>query len=415
MTHRINLINSYVICNYFLIFALNGMFNMLQLPGGGTIWTLYTLSVLYVALYLLYKYKNLWDLFFISFLFILIITSSFNSYPKIMLMNSIRGLPILMFYIIGRHSIGKDWKLFEKGLVVFIIVCIIGIYLYIKMPSWYLTMKLENTDSTWSDGYVLEMSRLSSFWSFPYWVSYGSAIFYCYINYISFVWNKSGIKTILLQVFLLVVMALAQQRTPLFFAVFITFVSFLIGLISRRKSKFFWSFLVLIFVLTFAIVSLLPYLDADMLERFLLKVNAVDSDFLSDRSNIFDGQEKLSVTLFGDGLGSHSHMALNYGGVSFTDQEYLKILYETGLFGSMCYGIIIGTSFIKGLKAWKANYFELSILAMYLIGMLGADCISVSEEHSAIFWFCCGRLINKQSIRYKETVSPTLYPSSISS
>ena len=70
-----------------------------------------------------------------------------------------------------------------------IAVSLIGLYLYLAQPSWYIAWKLQSTTEFSSESRILEMTRLSAFWQYPYWVSYGCALLYHYKLYTMFTSN----------------------------------------------------------------------------------------------------------------------------------------------------------------------------------------------------------------------------------
>lgn len=105
----------------------------------------------------------------------------------------------------------------------------------------------------------------------------------------------------------------------------------------------------------------------------------------------------------GDGIGRYGHEAYYSGKMAITDQQYLKIMYETGYFGIICYSIFILLVVIRGIRNFKDNLFELGIIFFYLMAMTGANCLSVTGQHCIVFWFCCGRIFNKSCLTYKCT------------
>lgn len=105
--------------------------------------------------------------------------------------------------------------------------------------------------------------------------------------------------------------------------------------------------------------------------------------------------ETTDVTFLGSGIGRYSHSIFLTGStLAITDQQYLRILYETGYLGCLGYGFISLAIILRGLKNLKNNLFELSVIIFFLIAMMGANCLSQFDMHTAIFWLCCGRIYN---------------------
>lgn len=102
-----------------------------------------------------------------------------------------------------------------------IAVSLIGLYLYLAQPSWYIAWKLQSTTEFSSESRILEMTRLSAFWQYPYWVSYGCALLYHYKLYTMFTSNVKK-QDVLVIFFLFFIIVLTQQRAPLLFIVLST-------------------------------------------------------------------------------------------------------------------------------------------------------------------------------------------------
>lgn len=134
-------------------------------------------------------------------------------------------------------------------------VCFIGLILYITSPSWYVDFKLSGfTDN--EGGRFLEMTRLSAFWTYPYWVSYGSGIIYFYLLFKSYKEGRITTKIAFALIFLAVIMVLAQQRAPIAFVALITLALLVNSLFNGQKRSFstYVLFLLLILVCCISIV-----------------------------------------------------------------------------------------------------------------------------------------------------------------
>ena len=390
----------YIIPSYFLIAAVNAFLRMIGLEKVAKLDNFYFYSVLLVTFVSFVKRIDRAKVFFLFFIAGLFFSSYCEQYSRDCLENALRGqIFCMVFFFIGKDhpQIAEDF--FRKGLFPYIVVCIAALGLYIKMPSWYLTMKLMNTTSNWTDGYILEMSRLSGFWPFPYWVSYGGGIFYCYLAAKCYKSMYMNMKIITLMVFLLIILFLAQQRAPLIYSCFVT-IYFIVLAVYRNKTRDkYRSYILLFFVLSFvSLYAVSQFMNADMLERMVEKMGKANysSSFLSERADLFSHFYDKKITFWGDGLGRYSHVALSKGLPAITDHQYLKIVYESGIWGCLGYGLIIIISLIHGALKWRENLFPLTIMGMYIMAMAGANCLAVSEEHAGIFWLCCGLIFAKK-------------------
>lgn len=384
---------------YFLFSAVDACLKMIGFGKLSKLSDLMMLSTLSVVVFLFVRKLDWFKILFLLFVSVMVYTSLFEEYPRLCFTNALKSqIYVMCFFFIGKECPNICDKVFNKGFLPFIITCVCAIFLYITKPSWYMMMKLNNVNTAWTDGYILEMCRLSGFWPFPYWVSYAAALFFCYLmvrGFIKYSFNKRLVSVL---VFLLVIMFLAQQRAPLFFSVGIIGLLALYSLYSRKKRdvKILFYFLLLLISIFIALRFVVQYMDSDMLERMVLKMDKANdvSGFVASRAEIFDFFFSKEISFFGDGLGRYSHVAFSFGLPAITDQQYLKILYESGIWGIMGYGLIIIYSLFNGLKRMRENIFALLVIVMYLMSMFGANCLAVSEEHPAIFWLCCGSIFS---------------------
>ena len=128
---------------------------------------------------------------------------------------------LTIFFFVGKSEWFADWKFFDKMQMPIIAVSLIGLYLYLAQPSWYIAWKLQSTTEFSSESRILEMTRLSAFWQYPYWVSYGCALLYHYKLYTMFTSNVKK-QDVLVIFFLFFIIVLTQQRAPLLFIVLST-------------------------------------------------------------------------------------------------------------------------------------------------------------------------------------------------
>lgn len=347
------------------------------------------------------------DLFIIFFSISIAISSLSNVYPQTFWFAGIRyQLFSIIFFFVGESSYLKDWSFFDKSTTPVLVVCFIGLILYIISPDWYVAYKLSGfTDN--EGGRFLEMTRLSAFWTYPYWVSYGSGIIYFYLLFKSYKKGKITTKIAFSLIFLAIIMLLAQQRAPIAFVALITLALLVKSLFDGRKRSFSAYVLLLLLVLVCCISIAFSFLDQDrlifMLSKFESLMAGGNSSFLKDRTDIFSDFYSKQITFWGDGIGRYGHEAYFSGKMSITDQQYLKIMYETGYFGIICYSIFILSVIIRGVRNFKDNLFELGIIFFYLMAMTGANCLSITGQHCIVFWFCCGRIFNKSCLAYKRT------------
>ena len=400
-------LSKYFLCNYFLLMTVDVLLVWCGLAAIAKFELIILLSAIIISLNKLRNQTTRMDLFIIFFSISIAIASLSNIYPQAFWFEGVRyQLFSIIFFFVGESSTSKDWDFFDKSIIPVLVVCFIGLILYITSPSWYVDFKLSGfTDN--EGGRFLEMTRLSAFWTYPYWVSYGSGIIYFYLLFKSYKKGRITTKIAFALIFLAVIMVLAQQRVPIAFVALITLTLLVNSLFNGQKRSFSTYVLFLLLILVCCISIVFSFLDQErlifMLSKFESLIEGGNASFLKERTNIFSDFYSKKITFWGDGIGRYGHEAYYSGKMAITDQQYLKIMYETGYFGIICYSIFILLVVIRGIRNFKDNLFELGIIFFYLMAMTGANCLSVTGQHCIVFWFCCGRIFNKSCLTYKCT------------
>ena len=392
-----------IINNYFLLLAINGILVMFGMLSIAKFDLLIMLAASVITISYLNKGITKLDLFIILFIGIVAFSSKLIYYDdNLWYLGCRQQLFCTIFFFVGKHPQISKLQIFQKGITPFLIVCCLGLVLYVMSPQWYMNYKLQmwQSETGISEDRILEMTRLSAFWQYPYWVSYGCAIMYSYMLINCFTQGFMKKKDAIILMFIAFIAVLTQQRAPLIIIAILTIIFILVGIFKKRKSghlslRTSIMYFIILGICMFAIF--LTIIDSEMLARLLEKFEVLGnaSAFLSNRADIFSDFRSKEITFFGDGIGRYSHAAYNLGKPAITDQQYLKILYETGIFGCVGYGIIIGTVLLNGLRHVQSHIFELSIIFFYLLAMTGANCLAIFDQHSAIFWICCGLICNK--------------------
>lgn len=316
-------------------------------------------------------------------------------------------LPMLAFFI-GKDKNNKNGDLVLKnGIVAVMITGAIGLALYILQPGWYLNYKLsvltDVTDFMW-----LEMTRLSAFWQYPYWMSYGVALIYIFILGKFVIDGQYKNKVMIFTLFFLFLISiLTQQRASIGGILMATIVYVIIykGLSKKQiLSVLLYSFIIIIILYaTFYLLS--SFLDLSRLDFILSKYEVFENsknNFLSDRAEIFDYMKDIPKTMFGDGLGLYSHGADSKGLKHYiTDQGYMKMLYETGYLGLVLRMYLILCCLLKAIHNFRNCHVECLVIIVFLVSLFGANSLSALQMHNIVFWFCCGHIWKKVKIKYK--------------
>lgn len=396
-----------IVRNYFLLFAINGLLGMLGLSAIAKLDLLIMLAATIIAFFYLSYQTNKLDTFIIFFIVSIAAIGLIQNYDKNLWYAGCRGqLYYMIFFFVGRYCGYKNIPILQKGVWPFLIVCIIGLILYVLSPPWYMNFKLQMFEDNLSDGRILEMARLSAFWEYPYWVSYGCAIIYTYLMMRSLIQGYMEKNKIFILLFIFLISLLTQQRAAIFTIAFVTVIYIIIGFFKRKKTghvSLRVSTVYFLILTIFMAILFMSLVGEDMLTRLFEKLEVFENaaTYVDDRANLFSDFKTKEITLLGDGIGRYSAAAYHLGKPAITDQQYMLTVYETGYWG--CFGyILIGLIvIIKGLKSFALNYIELIIVLFFLLAMTGANCLSTFLQHIAIFWICCGRICSKQ-LAYKK-------------
>lgn len=387
-----------IVFGYFLLTAINGCLGMIGLVSIAKLDLLIMLSGTFLMCKYFQKTITPIDIFVIGLILSVAITSLIGQYNYALWYEGCRyQLYIMQFYFVGKYLKNNSIKIFNNGILPFLITCIVALVLYIHPPAWYINFKLALWEGELTEGIILEMMRLSAFWTYPYWVSYGCAILYLYVLNRSFFGGNLQNKDKVILVFIFFIAVLTQQRAPLFMISAGTIFYIAVGNVLQKGTGYKtmrMSMIQYVILLIMTVLIVFSFLSDEMLLRLLEKIEILQSrgDFLSDRADIFSDFYHKKITFWGDGIGRYSHKAFQMGKSAITDQQYMKILYETGYWGCFGYTIIIANSLLNGIKYMKTYLFELFIVMFYLMAMFGANCLSQFDQHAAIFWICCGRL-----------------------
>ena len=306
-------LSKYFVCNYFLLMTVDVLLVWCGLAVIAKFELIILLSAIIISLNKLRNQTTRMDLFIIFFSISIAIASLSNIYPQAFWFEGVRyQLFSIIFFFVGESSTSKDWDFFDKSIIPVLVVCFIGLILYITSPSWYVDFKLSGfTDN--EGGRFLEMTRLSAFWTYPYWVSYGSGIIYFYLLFKSYKEGRITTKIAFALIFLAVIMVLAQQRAPIAFVALITLALLVNSLFNGQKRSFSTYVLFLLLILVCCISIVFSFLDQErlifMLSKFESLIEGGNASFLKERTNIFSDFYSKKITFWGDGIGRYGHEA----------------------------------------------------------------------------------------------------------
>ena len=380
--------------NYYLLFVIVGLTQMLGISG---VWTIISylsfLFALTIVTDLEYSICDLLVCFFI--IYSLSTYFLFGDYPIEIFIASIRDqiFPI-SFYFFARSKHMQDCQIMHNAIIPLVISFIIGFFLFFLSPSWYIDYRL-NGDYNRSIGNYYNLTRMSSFWSSSYFVGYSALFVIIYIISNTLFYNEKiryyGI--ILLISFL--ALLFAQQRISIGFLGLFLIIACVYSLKNRIISpKLFFIYLFAIILLIMIVVILITtYMDEEYVTFVIERSTESEDGMIEDRINLFE-EYISSISFLGDGFGKYSHNAMLYDMPCISDCEYIRTPNEIGIFGMGLFLFIALSSFSLLTNRNRLLCFESFCLAFYLLAMIGATPLEVSQQQPFLLWYCIGKAQN---------------------
>ena len=380
---------------YYLLFIIVGLSQMLRMHGGWTI-LCYLSFIFALSAIKGIKYQLCDCLVFVFVAYSLISYPLFGDYPVDIYIASIRDqiFPI-SFYFFSRSNKTKNIDFFQPALNPLIFAFIVGLILFFLSPSWYIDYRL-NGEYSRSVGNYFNVTRMSSFWTSSYVVGYSSLFVIIYIIN-KFFFEKYKIKHFgLFLSIAFISLFFAQQRISIAFAVLYLFLIICLlikkGNIALRKFIIYTIIAVAFIGLIAIVVS--KYMDKYYLDYIIGRITDYEEGIVEDRLNMFDKYIS-SITFLGEGLGKYSHNAMLHDLPCISDCEYIRTPNEIGIFGMGILMIIIFSSLITNYNKGRKYSFESLCVLFYILAMIGATPLEVSQQQPFMLWYCLGKLQNK--------------------
>lgn len=310
-------------------------------------------------------------------------------------------LSVMFLYFIARTGKFRNDDFIEnfKWPMLFIIVS--GIVLYFFPPGWYSAFRY-NSLGDLSDNPQLfyEMTRMSSFFSHPYFLGYGSCIMIIYIIKKLLI-DKCESRWYYVAFFLTIfTLFFSQMRVAIAYSLlFLTLSSLYVVFIDKSNSRFFKTILYLVPISIIILFLIINNIDEDFLYYITERSTNKDDNLIEERINIFAYFFRY-ISVFGSGLGRFGHSAIEFNQKCIADAEYLRVLCELGYVGMFLLIFPIIYSVILGIKNIKNAFFETFVVLFFLFVMIGAAPLEMTQQHNFLLWFCVGHIVSK-SYKYK--------------
>lgn len=400
---------SFVFPLLFLIayFQTRGVLPPQYSPTTGVIvWPL-RLLLIYVGLkgFVIYRKKNYLVFFFLVYSVFTIVSYLLNGFPlELYLLCCIFFLCPVLFIYVGLDANRDYYYWFYKSYFwACVACCTIGIFLFFVRPEWYNTaviaMTSEHFDGVFEDEKLLEWSRFSSYLGDSYDISY---ITMACVPIGLFLWSNEEEKRkstlyLIATIILYFSSLLCQQR-----AAMLATTLAIIGFVCIRNQKNAIRILLFFLLVSIIVGLILIYAgDNEVVSLITTRFGQMSyNEAMGERVNQHEWVlSSWNNYFFGEGIGSASGFARKYNMVRITDGAYWEILYELGVFGFIVFIFILLSALIRALKYKRHLFIELSILASFMIAMLGA-CPFVYFFYMFPFWFAIGRIMNKDYLCY---------------
>lgn len=357
------------------------------------------LTTIYVAVVSIKNIQwKLMDVLIVLFILYSLFSYLFSDYPLSLFYYGVKTqiIPIL-FYFIARGKYISKIEFINNMFYPLLVVYLFAVILYFFPPGFYTEFKMGNISENVSVKMLHEISRMSSFWSHPYFVGY-SSVFVIVSSLINIIVYKNTSKLYIWMLFLaLFCQIFSQMRVCLAFSfLFFFYITLYSYRHKLRASKIlFRIWLSLIIIVITVVFIIFTYLDSSFIEYILNRSIDSDENIITARFGLFDGFTS-KISILGEGLGKYGHAALLINQPSIADCEYIRLPVELGLMGALIYFIIICKSIINGLKIKYIYFYETSVILFFLVAMIGAAPLEMPGQQPFMLWFCVGTIANNK-------------------
>jgi hypothetical protein len=352
------------------------------------------------------SFHNLFSLYYLYCIFSFV-WYTVNDIPFDCYLNELyNSIPAMLFVYIGLADNRKDGKFFERYAYFCTVSMLIGVFLYITTPGWYVHRCIEAYESRWFRGTMSEDSMMSSMRFIGLFRDVYETDMYAMVALAISLFlffhkakSKGEYLTFLMVVINFVAAILTQQRvamaSSILILLFFIFYSRTNG--KARKSRILITGSVLLFV---GFSSFLMIKAGDRIDQLTILLedrmnNMSLSTAYSERSNQHDViLNNLTMPIFGKGAGSGGSTAAFHGLPHVNDGGYWELLYEFGIVGILFFFYVMFKTVVHAYKRRRYCLTELIIVCFVLVAMLGSNTITLGYMLIAPFWYSVGRIWN---------------------
>lgn len=325
-------------------------------------------------------------------------------------------IPIL-FYFWGRNTKDVSCSFYKFFIWTCFISMLIGLFLYLTMPSFYSAYLLQSYQESWmrqgseaTANMIIDTHRFSAFFSSSYSVCFFAVpalviVLGCNVRGLMKSLLGKYAKTDLLFYVIVAVLVvssiLSLQRIAMVCSVAIVIFYFFYGA-KQKFSKNIATYIAIVVGIAFVSLSIIPRLAGNrndaISENVSLRMDRMDiDDAMSARTGQykFVGDNLEKYIIIGTGLGSAGNKAAELGHKGVTDGEFVRMFAELGSVGCVVFWLLIIVTISRGVRNFKLYNTEIVIIGFFLLAGIGANSLSMNLW-SGIFWYSIGRIWNRQ-------------------
>lgn len=296
-------------------------------------------------------------------------------------------LPILFYYLAKKNEI-NNINFFNITLSAIILCFVIGFILFIQQPLYY-RQYLYSIGGTGGTDILLTSNFFQSLVGLT---MTGSLGFVGVVLSLTKILDTKARRGKIALVICIAAVALSFRRSAMVVTLGAFFIYHYIGYIkySKIKKRFFLLEALLLFFISHYSYSNFGDWILMLSERTFDISNAIEG-----RSDSWFEGLNYGNLIIGDGLGVYGHKAIEFSDKYVPDGYYFRSIAELGVVGTSVFLFIIIGTLIKGLKTFKANTLEVSIIVGLCLQAIGSNIFSF-QLIAPFFWYCVGRINTKK-------------------
>lgn len=294
-------------------------------------------------------------------------------------------LPVL-FYMVGRTAGEQTKEFYKKFLLAVLIICVIGVLLYISAPQFYLDYLFKWSYISKADVPTMRIRMHSVI---------GSTILgflaVCGMLVASYFLmdNKNRKAGILFFGLNFVFALLSNQRSAMVVAILVViYVNQLLFFELRLFKKPYFFMECAVIIVAFLGLCLVAF---DVVMKIYYRLVSLPGAIGQRSEQWVAAVNNMYSYWFGNGLGANGHKALDFEGTHvIADGGLVKMFCEEGILGFSIFLYIIILVFTKSVRNLKDCYVEIGIIGIALLQSVGSNILSF-QLAAPIFWFEVGR------------------------